>query len=610
MKPEESGFQVLISLVRRHPRKLVIIFALALLASLATAPAPYLGKIIIDQIIFKGGAATGAVSGWLGISSNLWMLAGLVGLGVLLKLLSGVITGWQSYYILQITRNVLQDVRLETALHLAGAKQSYFESTPPSRIASRLSSDVLNMDGSIFALLRNLLTSACTLVVVVTFMLTLDAALTAVVLLTMPVTALLTIWTHERLKEFNREESDRVANLSTTTNEFFSGIKMIRAFNAEPFFLRRFQQRAEALRYDGIKHYTHFHMVSSLLTWLSAVGADIFLLVGGIMALHGQITFGAFFAFYGYQAMLWGPVNTLLNASQVFQTGSASTEKVMELRATEREGYLERDTNRRAEVFKGEITLEKVWFGYHEDEPIIRDVSLNLAPGTMTALVGQTGSGKSTLSSLIMGLYLPTGGSLKIDGIDIKDWDLQALRSEIGVVLQDHVLFDDTFRANLTMGRAGVTDEQVWAALEASHLADHIRRLPQGLETRVGVSGARLSGGQKQRLAIARVFIKNPKLLILDEATSALDTETERLIQSSFENLMAGRTSVVIAHRLSTIYRANQIAVLHQGRLVEVGTHDELIDDECSHYRQLYDAQVKGMIPVSGAQRRPWTKPQ
>jgi ABC-type multidrug transport system fused ATPase/permease subunit len=141
-------------------------------------------------------------------------------------------------------------------------------------------------------------------------------------------------------------------------------------------------------------------------------------------------------------------------------------------------------------------------------------------------------------------------------------------------------------------------------------LADHIRRLPQGLETRVGVSGARLSGGQKQRLAIARVFIKNPKLLILDEATSALDTETERLIQSSFENLMAGRTSVVIAHRLSTIYRANQIAVLHQGRLVEVGTHDELIDDECSHYRQLYDAQVKGMIPVSGAQRRPWTKPQ
>jgi ABC-type multidrug transport system fused ATPase/permease subunit len=566
---------------------------------------PYLGKIIIDEIIFKGSAVSTFLGGWLGISPQIWMLTGLVLLGVFLKLLSGIITGWQSHHILQITRNVLQDVRLETALHLAGASQSFFESMPPSRIASRLSNDVNQMDGAIFTLLRNLLASACTLVVVVAFMLFLDARLTAVVLITMPLTALLTLWMHSHLKAFNREESDRVADLTTTTTEFFGGIKMIRAFNAEPFFLRRFQARAEDLRYQGIKHWTHFHMVSGLLAWLSALGADIFLLVGGIMALRGEISFGAFFAFYGYQAMLWGPVNTLLNASQIFQTGIASTEKVMELRAVPRETYLERTANRRSEIFRGAITMENVGFAYHEDEPTLRDISLRLEPGTMTALVGQTGSGKSTLSSLLMGGYLPTSGTLRIDDIDIRQWDLQALRENIGVVLQDHVLFDDTFRANVTLGRAGMTDEKIWRALEAAHLANHVRQLPAGLETRVGVGGARLSGGQKQRLAIARVFLKDPKLLILDEATSALDTETERSIQESFETLMAGRTSVVIAHRLSTIYRAHQIAVLHQGRLVEVGTHEDLVSRRNGHYRQLYDAQVKGMIPVSGAQRRP-----
>ncbi|MBC8011528.1 MAG: ABC transporter ATP-binding protein [Burkholderiales bacterium] len=600
-----SGLTVLVSLMNRHPRKLVVIFLLALLSSFVAAPVPYLGKIIIDDIIFKGSAVTASLGGWLGVSPQLWMLAGLVCLGVLLKLLGGIISGWQSHYILQITRNVLQDVRLETALHLAGARQAFFETMPPSRIASRFSTDIMQMDGAIFALLRNLLTSACTTVVVIGFMIFLDARLTAVVLITMPITALLTLWLHSYLKAFNREESDRVADLSATTTEFFGGIKMIRAFNAEPFFLRRFQARAEALRYHGIKHWTHVHMITSLLSWLSALGADIFLLVGGVMALRGEISFGAFFAFYGYQAMLWGPVNTLLNASQVFQTGAASTEKVMELRAVQRESYLERPINRRAEVFRGAITLENVGFCYHEDEPILRDITLRLAPGTMTALVGQTGSGKSTLSSLLMGVYLPTSGHLRIDDVDIQQWDLQALRENIGVVLQDHVLFDDTLRANVTLGRDGMTDEKIWAALEAAHLAEHVRQLPEGLETRVGVGGARLSGGQKQRLAIARVFLKDPKLLILDEATSALDTETERSIQESFEKLMAGRTSVVIAHRLSTIYRADQIAVLHQGRLVEVGTHEDLVSRDNGHYRQLYDAQVKGMIPVSGAQRRP-----
>jgi ABC-type multidrug transport system fused ATPase/permease subunit len=204
-------------------------------------------------------------------------------------------------------------------------------------------------------------------------------------------------------------------------------------------------------------------------------------------------------------------------------------------------------------------------------------------------------------------MYLPTGGKFELDGTDVREWDLRALRSGMGAVLQDATLFNDTIRTNLCMGHRH-PDERIWAALAAAHIDGFVRELPNQLEESVGISGTRLSGGQKQRIAIARVFLKNPGFLILDEATSALDSETEKAIQRSFDALLAGRTSVVIAHRLSTIFQADQILVLHQGRLVERGTHEELVSDPTGHYRGLYEAQVEGMIPMSGATRRPWSR--
>ena len=600
---KRSGFSILLRLICLQPRTLITISALSLLASLLLAPVPFIGKIIIDQIIFKGGAATAAAGGWFGIPTNLWMLAALVLVSVMLKLLSGIITSWQAHYGLQISRNVLHDLRLQVALHLAGAKQSFFETMAPSRIGAIMTLDISRIDATITAILGSLVSAVFMFVVIVALMITLNPLLACIILITMPFTAMLCIFAQRIARDFSLRESDRHTYLNTNITEFFSGIKMIRVFNAEPFFLHRFLNLAEEHRYEGILNWSTYSIINNLISWFGGLGADVFLLVGGIMALRGQITFGTFFAFYGCQAMLWGPVNTLLNATQTIQAGSASAEKVMELQDTSVETYLERDTNIRVESLRGEITLEQVGFCYHEDEPILRDVTFSIAPGSMTALVGQTGSGKSTLANLLTGLYLPTSGSLKVDGLDVRHWDLQALRSEIGVVLQDHFLFDATIRVNLTLGRDGYTDDQLWDALKAAHLVDHVHNLPERLDTRVGVGGSRLSGGQKQRLAIARVFLKNPKLLILDEATSALDTETERAIQSSFEVLSQGRTSVVIAHRLSTIYRADQIAVLHQGRLVEIGNHDTLICEDHSLYRKLYEAQVKGMIPLSGAHR-------
>lgn len=608
IKPDRSlrsGIRTLIELTQRYPRTLAIIFVLGFLSSLISAPTPYLTKIIIDDLMFRGGATgSGDVASWLGISHTIWMIAAIVLLGILLKTFGSVVGGWQCHYILKITRNALYEIRRDTALRLMGGRQQDLEKIEPSRIASRLSFDVNQMDGTIFTILRSFLTSAFLVVVVVGFMLFLNVWLTMVVLATMPITAALTVWSYRKLHAFNLEESERISNLTTNTAETFSALKVIRTFTAEPFFLDRFRARCEALRYEGLHHWTRFHAINLLLVTLGGLGGDIFLLVGGILAIQGQITFGSFFAFYAYQAMLWGPIGVLLNSGQTVQNGAASAQKIETLNDIEQEHYLEQKKTVSATKLTGRIVAENLCFS-HGREPILQDLNFVIEPGSMIALVGQSGSGKTTLANLLLGLYLPSAGRLLMDGTDIREWDLRNLRNHMGAVLQEPTLFNDTIRTNVCMGRI-YSEKRIWAALAAAHIEEFVRELPNQLDEPAGINGMRLSGGQKQRIAIARVFLKNPAFLILDEATSALDSETEKAIQRSFDALMVGRTSVVIAHRLSTVFQADQILVLHQGRLVEHGTHEELISRSVGHYRQLYEAQLEGMIPMSGATRRPW----
>ena len=607
---DRGGTQLLWTLTLQYPRLLAVIGVLGFLGPLVTAPAPYLGKIIIDDIIFRqmsAGSQAQEVTAFLGVSSSIWMLGGIVALGVCLKLVGSLIGGWQSHYILQITRNGLHSMRLDTAARVMGAPQKFFESSNPGRITSRLTNDSAAIDTAIFTILRQALNAAFTVVIVMVFMIAMNPWLTFIVLATMPVTALLSMYSYRKLRDFSREESDRWANLSAAGTEIFGAVKIIRAFTAEAPFLKRIQKRSEDIRFEGIRHFTTWHTVNGLLALLSSLGADIFLFVGGVLAIQGKISFGEFFAFSGYQGMLWGPINMLLNTGQTIQVGTASADKVGELLAVDQEPYLSRAPQPSVQAFKGEVRAEKMCFSYDGTEDVLRDIDLHLKPGTMTAFVGHSGSGKTTFANLLLGLYLPTRGKLLIDGVDIRQWDLRRLRNHVGVVLQESVLFDDTVRGNLGLGRE-FTDDQMWAALRSAHIEEAVRALPLGLETSLGVNGTRLSGGQRQRIAIARVFLRDPSLLVLDEATSALDSETEKAIQRSFDALMLGRTSIVIAHRLSTIFRADQIVVLHQGRVVEVGTHDELVARENGHYHGLFMAQIEGMVPMSGPTRKSWIK--
>lgn len=599
-----TGLQILRRLVAGHPRLMAVIISLGFLSSLASAPTPFLAKIILDDFIFSNVNSPNADTGFADVSTKLLMITLIVLLGVVLKLISSLLGGWQCHYILQITRNVLHDLRVKTSARLMGTRQEALERIEPARIASRIGHDVNQMDGTIFTILRNLLTSLFTILVVLCFMLLINGCLTLVVLVTMPITAALSVHFYERLRKFNLQESERLADLNASVSETFAALPVIRIFTSEPFFLARLRERSEALRFAGIHHWTRFHTISLLLVLLSGIGADIFLVFGGILAIQGSITFGEFFAFYSYQAMLWAPIGTLLNSAQTVHIGAASAEKVHELSLLPLEPFIEKNPPPHPGEFRGEINARNLCFSYNQSDPALSDLNFDIKPGTMTALVGQSGSGKTTLASLLLGLYLPSSGSLLIDSVDVSQWDLRRLRSQMGAVLQDSILFNDSIRNNLCLG-ANYSDRQIWAALAAAHLDDFVRSFPDGLDQQLGVRGIRLSGGQRQRLAIARVFLKNPPMVILDEATSALDSETEKAIQRSFDALMLGRTSVVIAHRLSTIHQADQIIVLHQGRIVQVGTHAELLNRD-GHYRHLYDAQIEGLIPMSGATRKPW----
>ena len=408
---------------------LTMVIVLGFLSSLISAPTPYLAKIIIDDLIFRGGASAGhEVSNFLGVSHTIWMIAAIVLLGIFLKIVGSGLGGWQCYYILRMTRDALYEIRLDTALLLMGGRQEKIEKIEGSRIASRLGFDVNQMDSSVFTIFRDFLSGIFLILVVLGFMLVLNAWLTIIVLTTMPLTAALSYYSSRRLRAFGRAESDRVANLSATTAETFSAMRIIRAFTAEPFFLDRFQKRCEALRYQGLYHWTRFHAVNILLRLLSSLGGDIFLLVGGILAIQGQITFGAFFAFYGYQAMLWGPIAILLNSGQTLQTGIASAEKVQDTGNIEQESYLLEPRSQPDGEFRGEIRAENLCFSYNETDPVLRDLSFEIEPGSMVALVGQSGSGKTTLANLLLGMYLPTSGVLAVDGMDLRDWDLRALR--------------------------------------------------------------------------------------------------------------------------------------------------------------------------------------
>ncbi len=466
-------------------------------------------------------------------------------------------------------------VRVELYDKLQRLPVKWFDSNSSGEIMSRVANDVPTTNRVIIEGVDQAIAAILQFFIVMGYMFWHSWQLTLVTLIPLPFIAVLTTWWSRRSEPMWRESSEATSALNAILHDNLSGIRQIKAYTVEPQALESFDK---ASRKVGEKHMTVMRGQSLVwpgVSFIAESGIILMVAFGAWAALQGQIQPGVVVSFIVAWGFLFDPISRINTLSQTFTRGIVSAERVFKIIDTPDETNLTEGT--RPEKMTGHVRFENVSFSYSEEAPTINTLTLEARPGETIALVGATGAGKSTVLNLLTRFYDPTGGRILIDGIPLETISKEWLRDQLGYVTQDSFLFNTSLRENLQLARQSATDEEIWAALEAANAASFVRASAEGLDTIAGERGSRFSGGEKQRLSIARALLKNPPLLLLDEATSALDNHTERLVQEALENLRSDRTCFVIAHRLSTVQKADRICVLHYGKLLEQGTHAELI---------------------------------
>jgi ABC-type multidrug transport system fused ATPase/permease subunit/CBS domain-containing protein len=468
------------------------------------------------------------------------------------------------------------DLRRRLYTHIQRLSLSFFDRRQAGSIGSRVLNDISVAQTLISGGVLSLALDTVTLLFMIAILFHLEWRLTLVSLLIMPGYVMTLRRLNPRIRSASREIQEKFSEISGTVYEALAGIQVVQAFTQERAGERQFVRETHG-HYNRLMARVGLNAwLSALTTFLTGMGTVLLLWWGGLLVLQQQMTAGTLVQFYSYVAFLYGPLSRFADINQVYQTAMAAVDRVFEIFDTHPD-VIERPDASREFRLEGRVTFEDVSFGYTPERPVLRDINLTVEPGQMVAFVGPSGSGKTTVTKLLLRFYDVTEGVIRFDGQDIRDLPLRELRQQVGVVLQEPLLFTGSVRDNILFGRPAATEEEVVAAARAANAHDFITALAEGYDTLVGERGSHLSGGQRQRVSIARALLKDPKILVLDEATSALDSESERLIQEALERLLQGRTSFVIAHRLSTIVNADQIVVLDGGRIVEQGTHEELL---------------------------------
>jgi len=556
----------------RPYRARVAVAAVALVAATAASLAPpYLAKLAIDDAIVPGDAS----------ALNLIVLA-FIGSA----LVYWGATYFQTYLVGWVGQRALQDLRLRIFAHLQRQSIGFFSRNKTGVLISRMTNDIQALDQLVTDGVVTLFSSTLTLIGTIVILLLLDVELALVVFLTFPLLAAASIAFRHFATGAYRHVREKIANVSAYLQESLSGVRVIRAFAQEPRHVERFAELNNEHRAANMRTVYLNAAYFPSVELLSSVATAVILLYGGYQAIDGNITIGVLVAFVGYLQTFFDPIQQLSNLYSTYQQGMAALEKIFSLLDSEPE-MQDRPGARELARVRGDIRLEGVWFSYGEevgggaDESTrwaLRDVTIDIPAGQTLALVGETGAGKSTLAKLIARFHDPQRGAVAIDGHDLRDVKQQSLRRQLGIVPQEGFLFSGSVRENIALGRPGASDAEIAAAASAVGAHEFILRMPDGYETEVGERGSRLSAGQRQLVALARALIADPRILILDEATANVDVHSEAAIEEGLRRLLAGRSSIVIAHRLSTVMRADLIAVLGGGEIVETGTHDELIE--------------------------------
>ncbi len=560
---------------------------------------------------------------------------------LLLPILGGVIGVVQRRLNATVGEGVIYDLRVALFSKLQRMSLRFFTNTKIGELMSRLNNDVVGAQNAISNTIVDIITNIIEALATLAVMLALEWRLTIVSVLILPLFILVARQLGTRLREIARQQMDLNAQMNAHMSETLNigGALLVKLFGRAPDEDKRFRERAAGVRDGGIRRAVLGSAFFATMGLVSAVGTALVYGLGGYFVIQNAFTVGTIVAFGSYLGNLYGVLQGLAGAPVEFSTSMVSFERVFEVVDLPQD-IIEKDDALVLQDSRGELTFEHVTFNYSLDESkllsavkrygsmdnvtavlslgekdrkrraadggndelpesvsqarsvALQDVSFRAAPGQLVALVGPSGAGKTTLTYLIPRLYDPTGGRILLDGHDLRDVTLDSLSVQIGMVTQENYLFHDTIRTNLVYAKTDATQAEIEAAAQAANIHDFIMGLPERYDTIVGERGYRLSGGEKQRIALARVILKNPRILVLDEATSHLDSESEALIQEALKRVMAGRTSIVIAHRLSTILAADLILVMDRGKIVERGTHDELLAQD-GLYAQLYETQFK-----------------
>jgi ATP-binding cassette subfamily B protein len=484
------------------------------------------------------------------------------------------------------------ELRVRVYSHLQRLSLAYFERSQTGDLAYRLTEDIDRIGEVIKKLFQDFVPSILQLVVVLIYMLWLNWQLTLTLFILVPGLALLVGWFGERMLNYSRRSQNLVSDLSSQLTEVFSGIRLVRAFAAEDYAIERFTEEAERNRNARYRAAWLLAVQYPVVGLLYALIVLILFLVGSWQIASGNLTGEAFGSYVAAALLLIDPVTHTTENYNLFKEAEASVDRVFELFTIEPAVQEVQDAKPLPAV-TGKVEYRNVAFNYVAAEPVLQGINLLAHPGEKIALVGSSGAGKTTLVNLLPRFYDPQGGQILIDGIDIRAITLQSLRRQIGIVPQETTLFSGTIAENIAFGQKTFDLDAVQAAAEAANAHEFIMQFSQGYYAWVGERGVNLSGGQRQRLAIARAVLLNPRILILDEATSALDSESENLVQDALERLMGDRTAFIIAHRLATVRGADRIVVMDQGRIVESGTHEELLA-KGDRYAYLYAQQFQG----------------
>lgn len=568
---DREQFLRLMAFLKPYRRWVITTIGLMVVGSAAGLAGPYLMKVAIDSYIeprnFHG----------------LLMMC-LVYVGI--HLVNWVAMHYRMKLMARVGQSVLHDLRHKLFSHIQRLSFKFYDGRPAGKIMVRLTNDVNALNQLLSSGVINVLTDSLTLAGIIGIMISMETKLALASFVTLPFLILLSTRLRRLIREAWRVVRRKIANINAYLQESLSGIRVTQAFVREPENQRYFND----INLDNLRSWMKAIRVNSvfgpLVELTGAVGTAVVFWYGTYLLIQGHLTVGTLVAFTSYQGRFWQPISNLSNFYTTLLVAMASSERVFEYLDTEPEVTDAPGVEKMPRI-GGRVEFDHVTFGYERGRPVLHGLCLAAEPGQTVALVGHTGSGKTSIVSLIARFYDVQGGRVLIDGRDVRSVELESLRSQIGIVLQDTFLFSGTIRDNIRYGRPDATDEEVEAAARAVYAHDFITAFPQGYETEVRERGSRLSIGQRQLISFARAVLADPRILILDEATSSIDTQTELLVQRALRRLLAGRTSFVIAHRLSTIREADKIICLDEGQIVEEGTHETLLAKRGVYYGML-----------------------